>query len=238
MKTNMVLTAVLLGGLTATAGADIIAYQSFEFDGTGGKYYDLGDSLTNHQLFNNPDEAWVEYNGGDGSMAFTAWYWNTRDSSGLVDGDYVGVTNYTGGGVGAYTDGTQGYQMSDTDGLMELYFDYFDFGGASDVMLSIDVFVASTGWESDDGFYVYTTNGVGYSSFGTDIDDTDLEGVWTTFEFDLSGYAGSDLMIALDSNASTEAIFIDNIVFSSGGIPAPGVLALLGLAGLAPRRRR
>ncbi|MDP6600930.1 MAG: hypothetical protein QGH76_01395 [Phycisphaerales bacterium] len=237
MKTITALTVVLVGGLTAGASADIIAYQSFEFDGLGGKYYDTGDAAVDHQLFNNAGEAWVEYNGGDGSMAFTAWYWNTRNGSGLVDGDYVGVTNYTGGGVGAYTDGTQGYQLSDTDGMMSVDFGSVDFGGATDVMMSVDIFVASTGWEDDDSFFIMTSGGA-FDTLGTDIDDSGLEGVWTTIEFDLSGLDGSSLVIGLDSNSGTEAIYIDNIVFSSGGIPAPGALALLGLAGLAPRRRR
>ena len=47
---------------------------------------------------------------------FDAYYVSTG-SVGLTDGDYVGVTSYS-TTVGSFTEGTQGYQMSDTDGIM------------------------------------------------------------------------------------------------------------------------
>lgn len=222
----------------AGAMADVIAHQSFEYDGTGGKYYDTGDAAVDHQLFNNPGEAWVDYDGADGSMAFNAWYFNTRNSSGLVDGDYVGVTSFTGSGVGAYTDGVQGYQFSDTDGYMEIQFGSVDLSSWTNVKLTFDIFVQSTGWETSDHFAFGMNGSDLYSTAGSDIDDLGLEGLWTSFEYDLGDLASGALSIGLDSNAANEAIFIDNIVFSGDYIPAPGALALLAIAGLAARRRR
>jgi len=43
---------------------------------------------------------------------------------------------------------------------------------------------------------------------------------------------------ALVAGAATGSNRIDNVIISSGAIPAPGAIALLGLAGLAGRRRR
>jgi len=43
---------------------------------------------------------------------------------------------------------------------------------------------------------------------------------------------------SLVAGAATGSNRIDNVIVSSGAIPAPGALALLGLAGLAGRRRR
>ena len=43
-----------------------------------------------------------------------SWAPSANSGSGLTDGDYAWVTDYT-GEVGAYLDGRLGYQMSDTD---------------------------------------------------------------------------------------------------------------------------
>ncbi|MBT4583969.1 MAG: hypothetical protein HOC93_02690, partial [Phycisphaerae bacterium] len=160
---------------------------------------------------------------GDG---FNAWYGNTRDGVGLTDGDYVGVTNY--GSQGFY-DGDQGYQMSDTDGMMSLFFD--DYG--SDVNFSVAIYIASTGYESDDSLSIMY-GGTTIASFG-ELELEGSAGTWMLIEG--SGVSGQ-LSINFDSNSGTEAVFIDAVNIWTGAIPAPGALALLGLAGLASRRRR
>ena len=45
-------------------------------------------------------------------LTYSAEYISTG-GSGMTDGDYFGVSDYT-GTVGSYTDGAQGYLMSDT----------------------------------------------------------------------------------------------------------------------------
>ena len=59
-----------------------------------------------------------------------------------------------------------------------------------------------------------------------------------SFTFDLSAYAGSDLNWAaffkIDGPNTLEGVSID----LQSVVPAPGMLALLGVAGLAGRRRR
>jgi MYXO-CTERM domain-containing protein len=70
-------------------------------------------------------------------------------------------------------------------------------------------------------------------------------GVQSAFTTTVASIAGADnqaTLIFRFVNLSTVATGgtnrIDNIVVSSGPIPAPGAIALLGLAGLATRRRR
>jgi MYXO-CTERM domain-containing protein len=70
-------------------------------------------------------------------------------------------------------------------------------------------------------------------------------GVQSAFTTTVASIAGADnqaTLIFRFVNLSTVAAGgtnrIDNIVVSSGPIPAPGAIALLGLAGLAARRRR
>ena len=66
----------------------------------------------------------------------------TTNGTGLTDGDYVGVTSYS-TTVGSFTEGTQGYQMSDTDGIMMM-----NTSTVSAVdSVSLDLFVQSTSWE-------------------------------------------------------------------------------------------
>ena len=198
-----------------------IINTSFEEPLTGAQYLDTGDAAVDHQLVNNDGQAMVEWASTGAEMGFTAWYFNTRNSVGLTDGDYVGVTDYTGGGVGSYPHGFQGYQMSDCDGMMQVVFDtVFSSGGWN---LSLDIFVASTGWESDDAIVVDVIVDGGavltiLDSTGQDIDDMGIEGVWFTLLQDLSGYSEATLRVSLDSNSGFEAIFMDNVVFSTNAI--------------------
>ena len=80
----------------------------------------------------------------------------------------------------------------------------------------------STGWESTD--YI-TVSYVGATSTTTLLDtngydiDTDfgtMEGVWTTISADVSG-AGY-LLVEFASNSGSEAIYMDNIVFTSDNL--------------------
>jgi len=149
-------------------------------------------------------------------LDYTASYISTG-SVGMTDGDYFGVTSYA-TTVGTFTDGDQGYQMSDTDGIAQL-----TFANVADAdTVSMDIFVQSTGWESSD--YI-TVSYVGATSTTTLLDtngydiDTDfgtMEGVWTTISADVSG-AGY-LLVEFASNSGSEAIYMDNIVFTSDSL--------------------
>jgi hypothetical protein len=237
MKTLLV-AGMFTSMIAGVASADMLYYTSFEDPNyLGGKYFDTGDAATSHWLVNNAGEAAVN---GDG---FSAWYGSTG-GVGLTDGDYVGVTTYIPGGVGSY-DGVQHYQMSDTDGIMELHFDGYD-GEADSV--SIAIFVRDTGYEADDtlsihwgdgdlgGGPLYELLGTGGDGNGSDLEDA--SGTWMFLEFDVSGLGGGHLHVRFESNSSNEAVFIDSVSIMGSVIPAPSALALLGLAGIAGRRRR
>ena len=198
-----------------------LSSTSFEEPMIGEKYYDLGDPLVDHQLVNNDGQSNVEWAATGAEMGFTAWYVNTRDGVGLTDGDYVGVTDYTGGGVGEYPNGDRGYQMSDCDGLMRVDFDTATGLGSWNV--SLDLFIAATGWEDDDIIVVDVVVDGGavlsiLDTTGQDINDLGIEGAWFNLLQDLSGYTEATLRVSLDSNAGTEAIFMDSVIFSSNAI--------------------
>ncbi len=198
-----------------------IAYTSFEEPLIGERYYDLGDAAVDHQLVNNDGQAMVEWVASGAEMGFTAWYFTTG-GEGLVDGDYVGVTNYTGGGVGEYPDGVQGYQMSDTDGIMQVVFDTVTNSGGGDWSVGLDMLVGSTGWETDaivvdvvvDGGEIISI----FDTTGQDIDDMGIEGVWFPMLQGLTGYTEATLRISLEANSGSEAIYFDRVIFSSAPI--------------------
>ena len=153
-------------------------------------------------------------------LGYNAYYVSTG-GVGLTDGDYFGVTDYTSSSSSTpdgYTDGSQGYQMSDVDGIVQLAFE-----SVSDAdSVSLDIFVQSTGWESAD--YI-TISYVGASSstilldtngYDIDTDFSAMEGAWTTVSADVSG-AGY-LLVEFSSNSASEAIYLDNVVITSDGL--------------------
>nr|MBC8200530.1 hypothetical protein [Planctomycetota bacterium] len=99
--------------------------------------------------------------------------------------------------------------------------------------VSLAIFIADTGYEAAD--YVTITMG-GIDIFNTSGDDLELiAGTWIEISAAVSGGA---LDVSFSSNSGSEALFIDAILIEGSEIPAPGALALLGLAGIASRRRR
>ncbi|MEO0863373.1 MAG: Ig-like domain-containing protein, partial [Pseudomonadota bacterium] len=206
--------------------------QSFETENDGGFYTDPN---TDGNLL--PADTVVDIENGaatvdstaasDGLLGFDAEWLNTRGDVGLSDGDFVGVTDFT-GTVGAFTDGVQGYQISDPDGLYRVRFDELDLSSAGAVLVSLDLFVQSTGWESDDAISVYVITDQGdqvlLDTTGLDIDDLGIEGNWLSLEVELeAGVSTAQLVVELDANSASEAIYFDNIVIEEA--PEPFVLA-------------
>lgn len=198
--------------------AATIAGTSFEEPAAvGGQYIDTLGSATDHALLDNPGEPVVNYAGGT-ELGFSSFYTNTRGDVGLTDGDFVGVTNYT-GDVGAYTDGVQGFEIQDSDGLMTTTVETFDLTGLSSVYVAVDVYVNETGWESDDRIRVWATVDGGVeidllNTAGSDIDDLGIEGAWMTVSAELSGYTTATLSFEVDSNSSSESVYFDDVRFT------------------------
>jgi len=220
--------------------AQTVAYTSFEEPATGGKYTDtLGDS-TDHALINNDGEASVNFTSVGGEMGFQSWYFNTLNDVGLTDGDFVGVTNFT-SDVGSFTDGTQGFQLSDTDGLMRVSFDTVWVAEYGDLTVSVDYFIKSTGWETSDYFRIWALlNGTDtldiFNTNGLDINDLGIEGAWQT----ATGYITGDnqymvLNVELQSNSGSEAVYFDNIHFDMAiNLDLPPVIDEVNSSALTP----
>lgn len=245
-KTLAIATIAGIAGL-AQAGGQVIAFTSFENSFVGDQYMDTGDAGVDHDLVNNAGQSVVDFLADGVEIGYDSEYFNTRNDVGLTDGDFVGATNFT-GTVGAFTDGVQGFELQDADGMMRTNFDTVTSPlGAPhsrvefEWSLCMDFFVQETGWESDDHIRIWVdADGTEIdilNTIGMDVDDLGIEGAWITSVLDLTGYADVTLHVELDSNSGSESLYLDNIVFKTG-VPAPGSLALLGLGGIAATRRR
>ncbi len=211
---------------TDGAPAEFTYTQSFEEEATGGQYTDTGDAAVDHDLVNNAGEAVVDSEvssiAGTAQLAFDAVYENTRNDVGLTDGDYVGVTSYT-GTVGSFTDGVQGYQISDTDGKMITTFEAVDASGAGEVEVSLDVFVQATGYEDGDIIEVVAVlegaeDIVLFSATGDGLEE--LAGSWISLKAVAPAEASSiQLVVSADVNSSSEAVYVDNIKITTDFTP-------------------
>ena len=79
-----------------------------------------------------------------GDVGFDASFEFTGSTTGLTDGDFVGVTDFA-GTVGSYADGSRGYQMSDVDGMMAVEFDPVSLTGFASYAFDMDYFIRRQG---------------------------------------------------------------------------------------------
>lgn len=204
-----------------------IAHTSFEEPSIFNiEYTDTGDPSIAHDLINNPNEPFVDYTASGGELGFNARY-VPYDSpgDGLADGDYVGVTNDPPSNGIPFTDGLQGYTMSDIDGNFILEFDVVTTSGNNTQELAIDYFIAATGYEGDgttntsgsDRLRIYikdltnTTEINILDTTGSDINDLGIEGSWITGIVNILPNTNIQLVIEARINSSEEAFFFDNI---------------------------
>ncbi|MEL6812611.1 MAG: choice-of-anchor I family protein [Bacteroidota bacterium] len=227
MKKITLLAALLSLGMAWSQTITIKA-NSFEEPGApGGSYTDLGDATMAHDLVNNTGEPLVDFTSTGGEIGFDASYvpYDTP-GVGLTDGDFVGVTDFT-GDVTAYTDGVQGYQLSDVDGNMIVEFDIVDFAGFINNSVSIDYFVNGTGYEGDgtlnesgsDRMRIYVrdlTNATEINILnteGSDINDLMIEDSWITGTVSVPDNITAQLVVEVRTNAGSEALYLDNVLF-------------------------
>ena len=198
----------------------VVGYTSFEdpFTISSVKYTDNGSASVSRYLWNNPNEPHIAHNQTTGSeMGFTLYYTSTG-GVGLTDGDYFGTVNYT-GTVGNFTDGNKGYQMSDVDGITTLALD-----SVTAESMSFDFFLQDTGYETSNPVDYLVIRFVGANSdieiinttgFDIDTDNSSWLGTWTTMTVMIGSAGNGHLEVEFSSNAGTEALYLDNIEFTS-----------------------
>ena len=209
MKKITFLAALFVGAASFAQ----VAYTSFEEEpivmGTNSdKYFDTGDASVAHDLVNNPMQTPVDQNGAI-ELGVNARYepYDTPDV-GLTDGDFVGVTTFQPSAELGFTDGVQGYQVSDADGNFIMDGTLNESGSdrlriyVKDITnaTEIDLF-NSTGMDLDD-----------LVPFDAGTMEYQLE--WQTVTAALPTDATVQLVIESRMNAGGEVFYFDNIEFS------------------------
>ena len=205
---------------TGCSGSYVVAHTSFEdpFTISSVKYTDTGDDSIDRYLWNNLNQPHVSHNQSSGSEMGFSLYYESNGGVGLTDGDYFGTVNYT-GTVGNFTDGNNGYQMSDVDGVTTLILD-----SVNAEYVNFDMFLQDTSYETSTpiDYLVILFNGTNsqvqiLNTTGYDIDG-DFQsylGNWTSVVTDISSAGAGTLEVTFSSNAATESLFLDNIEFTS-----------------------
>ena len=202
------------------SGSYVVAHTSFEdpFTISSVKYTDTGDGSVDRYLWNNMNQPHVSHNQSSGSEMGFSLYYESNGGVGLTDGDYFGTVNYT-GTVGNFTDGDNGYQMSDVDGITTLILD-----SVNAEYVNFDMFLQDTGYETSTpiDYLVILFNGtnsqvqiVNTTGYDIDADFQSYLGNWTSVVSDISSAGAGSLEVTFSSNAATESLFLDNIEFTS-----------------------
>lgn len=120
------------------------------------------------------------------------------------------------------------------------YFQFaFDMSNYTDLVVTYATRGTSTGFNSQ--VWSWSTDGTNFTDFqtvgGTNVTTYFLATLNTLNALD--GAATAYLRVTFSgATAATGNNRLDNILFSANAVPAPGAIALLGLAGIVSRRRR
>lgn len=237
-------TAIGLVMCANALGQVLIAEQTF--DGLSDAATFTQDSIADGQALTNAGSRNI---GGLGLDFETLWFDTRGEGSGPVtptsdSSDFIGVNSFTGSGApdvgpdGApVSSGSQhNFEFNDGDGRLSLVFEAVDVSGSENRQVRVDYWIADTGYESDDRLTFSVSDGVNESIF-LDFGETDLEANasaddgsnnWRQATVDLDALIDSQgfgeqiaLTVSVDSNSSSENVFIDNVVYESGVEPPP-----------------
>lgn len=235
MKRTALIGVAAIVAAASTTSAQIVYQESFETE--------PGTSYTLSSEFD------------DGSFDFFGRYM-VPDNDNAARDDFQNGWDGDFGIIGQDHDGEGG------SSTQSIFIDGIDISGLSDISMIVSLGALNsepdfTNYEAGNGVRIFAEiDGGGAQLIGefapnangaSDLYlDTDGDGIGdgdrltvdlTDFSFAIAGTGSSlNLQIDLNSDSSFEPLAVDNVRVDA--IPAPGALALLGIAGLATRRRR
>ena len=214
MRLRILAAAVVVPGfLAAPAAADLVDPSIPTWRGEAGSLYYQWDAFT--EAFANPNFPTTP------PFDFSSQVFNFVGGASIVDG---GIFSPGGLNVHVYGEGRPTSEVV-------LNVTYTSFNPAPS---SVEFFIGGFGPGAQGEYFDFVSSERTSSTFLGE----GLFRVNDSYTFDLSAYAGSDLNWAaffkIDGPNTLEGVSID----LQSVVPAPGALALLGVAGLAGRRRR
>ena len=230
---NLIASAAMAATVAVSASADVVAYwnqnsNSLPVSGFGFEATDFPQAA-------DVGAGSITVGGGIASSIITnangvqvyEWVESFAGSTlGAINGDVSGGGLCLEGGTGNANNGA--------------YFQFaFDMTNFTDLVVTYATRGTSTGFNSQT--WSWSTDGSTFTDFQT-VSGTNV----TTYFLAtlnslnaLDGAATAYLRVTFNgASASSGNNRLDNILFSANAVPAPGAIALLGLAGLAARRRR
>ncbi|MEM8658921.1 MAG: Hint domain-containing protein [Pseudomonadota bacterium] len=162
----------------------------------------------------------VNSTGANTGLGFSADWTSTRNGAsntdGLEDGDSIGVVTTDGtDGLPAFSDGSQGYVIDDSDGEFELTFDVVDLTSYENNMVSIDYYVRDAAYEPNDSFSISVLQD-GVEAELLDLDGDELTAIlpgWNTLTLQVADTVDEiQVVVEADFNAGLEEVYIDNLV--------------------------
>jgi MYXO-CTERM domain-containing protein len=225
--------AIAAATVVASASADVVAYwnqnsnglpvSGFGFEATdfpqaadvGSGSITVGGGIASNTITNANGVSvyeWVESFGGS--------------TLGAINSDVAGGGICLEGGTGNANNGA--------------YFQFaFSMAGYSDLAITYATRGTSTGFNAQT--WSWSTDGVNFTDFqtvaGTNVTTYFLATLGTLNALD--GASTAFLRVTFNGATSSSGNNrLDNILFQATAVPAPGAIALLGLAGLVGRRRR
>lgn len=232
--TMMMIATVATGSMAAVAEAELLAYwaQNDNELSSGGSGFEEGSfpQMADAGVFANA--AALTVGGGD--------LLSTNEN-----GVYEWIESFAGTSVNAL-DGFDagesitfqgGTEMGNNGSWIQLN---LTSSGYQDLVLSFAARGTGTGFSANQVSYSF--DGLDFTDFGDSFDPRDGSN-WNIFTFDFGGLLDDqeDLFIRITLDGATGPTGnnrFDNLQISGALIPAPGAIALLGIAGLVGTRRR
>ena len=186
--------------------------------------------------FSDGSNGWAQYGGSEGPYGVGAGFGFDNDSNAVVAyGTFSGTPHYSG-----YTQDISG---SYAEG------DIIDFGGQMYIEAGKELFggnnasIQITFWYGDGTAYGFNTVAGTLTSSSETMNVYTVDADYTITEDNMNGLARISLDFSYVQNSIPDspsdesgAVWATNMYANI--VPAPGALALLGIAGLAGRRRR
>lgn len=208
---------------------DVIKLRGTSFEepfGNDQPYNKPGDATDGNELSNNPGERSVQYtaigNGIDNEIGFTTFVKFAPGNVGWTS-EKIGVSSEDAILASGFADGSQAYELEDTDGSLLIVFDKVEVDNSINKITGVEIkyYIDRSGYESGDFIKITAdierVDGTQETLVlldinGTDIENTNIEEQWLTATSGLlQNVVSYTLTVEADTSADGETFFFDDM---------------------------